>query len=214
MKLFNLSLNKLQERELFYPIYNKLDYARLLLLSSRYILLDTISSVSSTSFLNLKIDKSKRLYFHSEKKFFSIAYPCSVVIDDETIVEIKTLKGIPLNYYSISSALSILKDESFINNPSLTDFYINYNPTTDLLFENTVSVDLGISLLEEIFQYEPSYIRYDYDEENENGKLHPLNHFDICYSSEGVFKIGLNCKIDFEFFEDILDTNTDCIFIE
>lgn len=212
MKTFQLSLNELQERELFDPIYSKLDYARFFLLSSRYMLMNISSN--SKSFLSLKIDKSKRLYCYSENKFFSVAYPCSIDIDNNHIVQLRTINGIDLNYYSISSALSILKDEIFINNPSLTNFYLSYNPTADLLLENTVNVELGISLLEEVFQYEPSYIRYDYDEKNKNGNLHPLNHFDICYSSEGTFKIGIDDKIDFDFFKNILDINTDCIFVK
>ena len=61
---------------------------------------------------------------------------------------------------------------------------------------------------------EPAYIRYDYDPDNEKGKLHPLYHLDLHYSQYSTFKIGLFDKIAGDFFEDIHNVKTDCIFIE
>lgn len=153
-----------------------------------------------------------RLFFYSRDKFFSVAYPFLVSIQDKKVNDIKTLNGKNLDSYAISSALAILKDDNFIRNPSLTEFYIGWNETDS--FELDINIDLGIAILEEIFQFEPSYIRYDYDQKHEKGKKHPLNHFDICYSSHGTFKIGLEKRIDSNFFEDILDLSTDCIYIK
>lgn len=72
---------------------------------------------------------------------------------------------------------------------------------------------LGLSLLEEILRFEPSYIRYDNDPYNENGKLHPLHHLDINYSTYGTFKIGFNNSISSNYFENFQNTNTDCSYI-
>ncbi|MGP9512930.1 hypothetical protein ACT3RN_10080 [Psychrobacter sp. AOP5-GZ1-6] len=212
MKTVELSLNDSQENSLFRPIRNKIDYARVVLLSSRYILINTKKAVPCKPTLKLKFDKSMRLFFYSRDKFFSVAYPFLVSIQDEKVVVIRTLNGNNLDSYAISSALAILQDDNFIRSLSLTEFYIGWNKvdSSDL----DIDIDLGIAILETIFQFEPSYIRYDYDEKHETGKKHPLNHFDICYSSHGTFKIGLEKRIDSTFFEDILDLSTDCIYIK
>ncbi|MGO1249723.1 hypothetical protein [Psychrobacter sp.] len=212
MKTVELSLNESQENSLFRPIRNKIDYARMVLLSSRYILINTKKAVPCRPTLKLKFDKSMRLFFYSKNKFFSLAYPFTVSIEDKEVISIKTLSHKNLDSYTISSALAILNDDNFTRNPSLTEFYLGWNNADS--FELAIDIDLGISILEEIFQFEPSYIRYDYDETHEKGKKHPLNHFDICYSSHGTFKIGLEKRIDSAFFEDILDLNTDCIYIK
>lgn len=212
MKKIELTLNDSQENILFRPIRNKTDYAQIVLLSSRYILINTGIITPCKSTLKLKFDKSMRLFFYSRDKFFSVAYPFLVSIQDKKVNDIKTLNGKNLDSYAISSALAILKDDNFTRNPSLTEFYIGWNETDS--FELDINIDLGIAILEEIFQFEPSYIRYDYDQKHEKGKKHPLNHFDICYSSHGTFKIGLEKRIDSNFFEDILDLSTDCIYIK
>ena len=68
-------------------------------------------------------------------------------------------------------------------------------------------------LLEEMLSFEPGYIRYDIDEQNENGTLHPLHHLDVNYSAYGAYKIGLNAKLVNGYFENILDISTDCCFL-
>ena len=64
-------------------------------------------------------------------------------------------------------------------------------------------------------------LRYDYDkDEYEKFKLkeeknkHPLNHYDIFYSSINSFKLGLKKEISHEDFINILNTNKDCKYIE
>ena len=99
--------------------------------------------------------------------------------------------------------LSILDDEQFILNPSLTDFYI----------ESNIIDTNGILILEEIFLSEPAYIRYDHDSDNENGKLHPLNHLDVNYSAYGTFKLGLENLMVENYFEDVLNIKTDCSYL-
>ena len=64
---------------------------------------------------------------------------------------------------------------------------------------------------------EDGYIRYDYDEDGYNNAKsigaedrHPLNHYDIFYSSQNTFKIGLNNKINEDSFIDFIDINKKC----
>ncbi|WP_262440264.1 hypothetical protein [Acinetobacter pittii] len=69
-------------------------------------------------------------------------------------------------------------------------------------------------LLNHMFFQEDGYLRFDYDEKNSNGHLHPLNHLDINYSNSSTFKLGLKARVDFHTFWDILRSDTNCFYLE
>lgn len=66
------------------------------------------------------------------------------------------------------------------------------------------------SVIKVLMTFEPCYIRYDYDVENFEEKIHPLHHIDVNYSDIGTFKLGFNDSIqilerlELDKFEDIL----------
>ena len=68
-------------------------------------------------------------------------------------------------------------------------------------------------VLENMWQNEPGYVRYDFDPKNSNEQIHPLNHLDINYSKKGHYKLGLNQHMTPQIFEDIIDSNSECYFI-
>lgn len=205
MKIIERKIFPFKENEFFYAIRDKVDYARLIIYTARYLLLNLeITEIECNSQLKLSVDKMSRLFFYKGKKYFSVSFPFSIQIDGNEITDINTFSGISLNSKSLSSVISILDDPFFKINPSLTDYYI----------ESNAAESLGVNILEEIFQSEPGYIRYDNDPANEKGKLHPLNHLDINFSSYGTYKIGLENEIQTMFFDDILDINTDCSFLK
>lgn len=203
MKTIECKILPFQEKDLFSPLRNKVDYAKLLVLSARILLLDYESQIPSSSNMRLVIEKMNRLFFYNEGKYFSISFPFNVLFDGDKITSITSYSGREVDSKSISAVISILENEQFIMNPSLIDFYIE-----------PFGIDSsGLFLLEEIFQFEPSYIRYDHDIERENGKLHPLHHLDVNYSTYGTFKIGLNNAITHQYFEDLQNINTECYYI-
>lgn len=204
MKLVKKEILPFQEKDYFTPLRDKVDYARIIIHSTRKLLLNIdYDDVECFSIMKLFIDKMSRLFFYKEKKYFSISFPFTVEMEDDNITQITTLSGKIVNNQSLSSAISILNDHNFKLNPSLLDYYI--------LSNNDESI--GVSILEEIFQSEPAYIRYDNDPINVNGNKHPLNHLDINYSSYGTYKVGLNSVILENYFEDVLNINTDCSFL-
>ncbi|MDU9047779.1 MAG: hypothetical protein Q3M30_02940 [Candidatus Electrothrix sp. Rat3] len=205
MKVIERDIFPFKEDEFFSPIRDKLDYAKLIVYSTRYLLLHVeTKGVKCDSKIKLCIDKMSRLFFYKQKKYFSVSFPFSVQIYENEITNISTFSGKSIDNKSLSSAISILEDSSFNLNPSLTDYYI----------ESDSFVFLGIAILEEIFQSEPSYIRYDYDPSNANEKVHPTNHLDINFTSHGTYKIGLDNEIGKEYFNDILNIRTDCQFLK
>lgn len=205
MKIIERDIFPFKEDEFFFAVRDKIDYARLIIYTTRYLLLNMdTAGIDCNSRLKLCIDKMSRLFFYKEKKYLSVSYPFSVQIDGNKIIDISTFSGTVINSKSLSSVISILDDNAFKINPSLTDYYI----------ESDTVESIGIAILEEIFQSEPAYIRYDNDPANEKGKLHPLNHLDVNFSSYGTYKIGLENEIQTIFFDNILDIRTDCSFLK
>lgn len=202
MKIIERNIPDYQENKLFSPIRHKLDYIQILLLSMQILLLEDNGNNSSSK-MKLCIDKMNRLFFYKQDKYFSIAFPFFVSIDDNNVREIKTYSEEEIDFEKISSVLAILNNEHYKNHKSL----INLDIDTDI-------IDIkGIALLEELLLFEPCYVRYDYDIKNQNGNRHPTSHLDINYSQYGTFKLGLNNSINNSYFEDLHNTNTDCSFI-
>ncbi|MDF9799770.1 hypothetical protein OKW21_005033 [Catalinimonas alkaloidigena] len=205
MKLIEREIFPFKENEFFQPLRDKIDFARIIIYSARYLLLNfPTDDIECNSKIKLCIDKMSRLFFYKEKRYFSVSFPFSVQTDGTEITDMSTLSGKSINSKSLSSVVSILEDPAFKLNPSLTDYYI----------DSDTAESIGISILEEVFQSEPGYIRYDNDPENEDGKIHPLNHLDVNYSSYGTYKIGLDNEIETVFFDDILNIRTDCSFLK
>jgi hypothetical protein len=204
MKLVTKGILPFQEDDFFLAIRDKIDYAWLILHSARLLLLNIdTSTYTVNSSLKLFIDKMSRIFLYKEGKFFSVSFPFNISIEGDKVTEIYTYSGNLVDNQVISAAISILNNGKFRLKPSPVDFWIEAD-----------SIELpGLSLLEEIFLFEPSYIRYDNDPKNVNGKLHPLHHLDVNYSAYGTYKLGLNASILDTYFEDILNIKTDCIFI-
>jgi hypothetical protein len=65
-----------------------------------------------------------------------------------------------------------------------------------------------------LLKYDLGYLRYDFDPEHEDGKIHPLNHLDICLDDSATYKIGLDREISFRDMKDILDLTTECWYFK
>lgn len=205
MKIVIKDILPFQERHFFFPIREKIDYIRLLVYGARQLLLEIETGETKVSSkMKLIVDKMSRLFFYKDKKYFSISFPFLTTLDDiNNVIELTTYTGKRLDSQSISAVISIIDSEHFKLNPSLIDFYI----------EPYGIESSGLMLLEEIFQFEPSYIRYDNDPENEKGKLHPLYHLDFNYSQYSTFKFGLPKEISSDYFENLQNIKTDCSFV-
>lgn len=159
---------------------------------------------SDIPYLKLDIDKQSRVYVYlSADKFYSLSFPFHVeVFSKDHVVSIRS-NNVELTNKIISEALGIINDvekDSIFG--TFEEMFVNSRYETD-----------SSKLLENMWQYEPGYIRYDYDPQHNNGKIHPLNHLDINYSKKGHYKLGLNQRIDPQTFEDIINSQTECYFL-
>lgn len=205
MKVIERNILPYQANDFLSPIRDKADYARLLVRVARQLLLnDETEGYGSVAKLKLIIDKMSRVFLFQEGKYFSVSFPFTVLTDtDNNVINITTASGIKIDYMSISAIISILENEYFKLLPSLVS--LSFEP-------NSIEYS-GIFILEEIFQLEPSYIRYDHDPSNVNGKLHPIYHLDINYSQSGTYKLGLKNAITTSYFENLQDIKTQCSYV-
>lgn len=159
----------------------------------------------------LKKDKMSRLFYSIENKCFSFQFPFNleiVSIDGKTNIKfLDPISGIELDNKLISILISLFRN-GIMESISLEDLYYELNET-----EINTNVNDIWSVIKKLIMFEDSYLRFDYDPDNENGDLHPLNHFDLCYSSGGTFKIGVSETIDITEFIDILDSSTNCHYL-
>lgn len=205
MKVIEKPILPYQEDCFYIPLRDKSDYARLIAYSLQAFLTSyNTKGLNIHVRMKLVIDKMSRLFFYKANKFFSVTFPFTVYIEDNSIREIRSYSGIVINNKVVSDMLSILNDNDFKQNMSLRD-YQNEDDSID---------NWSLIILEEILGYEPAYIRYDCDKKNAKGKLHPAYHLDVNYSSTGTFKIGLDNHISEGYFEDLQNINTDCRYIQ
>lgn len=204
LKTITKPIPEFQEDQFFAPTRDKTDFAKVVLNAAKLLLLNFSSpDIPSVSQLKLIVSKMTRLFIYTDKKYFSVAFPFNIDISGDEVLSIRTYRGKAVDSRSIAFAFSFLENDTFLLQPEPSLFAIDCSP----------SEALGLSLLEELFLLEPGYIRYDIDPENENGKLHPLVHLDINYSSYSTYKLGLHKEISEDLFEDIVDILTDCSFL-
>ena len=209
MKKYEFNLSQRDVDSFFKPIRRKEDIFVVLMNSLKQILSHNaypipIGNVKGKMVLILS--KMSRLFYFTEEKFFSIHFPFTVSEkDDSLLFSSKYIDEIDSEMSShVLSLLLCNKGES----TCITDIL---EPLTDIENQH-FHQDIG-TLVRELLFMEDGYIRYDYDEEHENGVMHPLNHFDVNYSSKTTFKIGIDSKTDNNFFLDLMDITTDCQYI-
>jgi hypothetical protein len=200
MKQFEFEIPHYLEDRFFKPIRKFDDYVLCVLQASQFMLqnLRTNNARNNSAYLIMRIDKMKRLIFGKDNKYYSILYPFSVREEDDQLV-LYSQDGTVLNSAYLSTAISLIESDTQED---------NYDEEYLFLLE------FGQSILEIVRQSEPSYLRFDIDPENENGKIHPKVHLDINFSTSGTYKLGLNAEISCSSFYDILDLNSDCAFLD
>lgn len=207
MKEYKFNVKQIFLDDFFTPIRSKAHVIEVLMHAIKYMLLNpSVNEDEAQGNLILRVDKMSRLFFFTEEKYFSIVFPFFVKFDSDKY-KFRFQNLLEIDSRLISQVLSIIKCDEFKATCSL-DFIspiCNYEEECDENFW---------LFLRELLLMEDGYIRYDYDLANENGHIHPLNHYDLFYSSNATFKIGLNDVLSEDAFIDLLDSNRDCKYLE
>lgn len=157
----------------------------------------------------IKVSKMSRIIYELKNKIFSITFPFNINKTEEGYDIYDSISEIKIDILVISKIINILNNFSS-ENEDIYEFLSQFDDGDN----NEEVLDNIWKIFKKVLFSESGYLRYDYDEEHENGNIHPLNHYDIYYTSRNTFKIGLNDKIDLKKFIDLLDLETDCHYFK
>ena len=156
------------------------------------------------------IDDMQRLFFFNDDKYYSLAIPFSIIIDNDELIY--KFNGIEVDSLILSHIIQLLQggiykyDKAFDFFGSVYEIEEN-NPVIWCVFKHLLVYDIG-------------YIRYEHDrdgykEAKRKGTphKHPLHHIDINISNEATFKEGLNEKLKNDDFIRLLDNKQDRSYI-
>lgn len=211
MKTIEKKIGEYFSEKVLKPVRSKQDII-LLLLETLKVVNNTENEVSNEKGrIIIFIDKMSRIFYETDEKVFSLCFPFSLEEKENHHVRVyDSLTDLEITNQVISLLISIFKQDGKLGESfeSVIDFIIE--SAEDYEYEN---IDDIWRLLFKLWYMEDGYIRYDYDPKQENGKMHPLYHLDVNYSSGTTYKIGLNTPLQVNELKDILDTTTECVFL-
>lgn len=207
MKQYFFDIGLWQADELFAPIRNKRDTIRILMKTLKIMLAnENVNADKLAGEIVLVVSKMSRLFYFSEYKYFSINFPFTVTESDRGLIySSKNIEDV--DSWITSQILSIITAEHSFESCSIYDFI-------DPIASVTEYHASFWAFFKDLLLYEDGYIRYDYDEKNQDDSLHPLNHYDVFYSPGATFKIGLRSRIHREVIIDLLRLESKCHFFE
>ena len=212
MKETTIGLDNYLTTQITKPIRCKKDLILILLLFLKLFLIkNTLTDKETTGTVKIIVDKMNRVFFFSENKYFSFNFPFKLDLSNEDNIKFYYNElDVNLKIISILEALLDEEDLLLLHKENIREYYYEYIEDD---YEIILEEDF-INLVNKIIEFEPGYIRYDYDDEHNNGNLlHPLNHLDVNFESNSTFKLGLNKKLKLEEFIDVMNINTDCHFL-
>lgn len=160
----------------------------------------------------ISINKMNRIFYVLDGKMFSMQFPFCVDKsgDDEEVRIYHKSSGVDITPRVLSvliEAFEKIKSED-----------VDFDTVFEIIMESEgyddeVTPKNMWLLISHLLKYDLGYLRYDIDPEKENGKMHPLNHLDICLDTSATYKIGLSKELTFSEFRNILDITTECAYI-
>ena len=146
-----------------------------------------------------------RILYVSSDKIFSIRSPFNIKkVENELIFYTKCINSIENRI--TSEVLACINDDRFESTSTYTFL--------ESLEENVHNIEETWSLIRELMVYEDGYIRFDHDPEHDKGRLHPLNHLDVCYTTASTFKVGTYQRPCFDYFLQLLDNTVESKHLE
>lgn len=214
------------EVELRTLIKAKKDIIPLLLKSTRLLLTNIQPNDKGYGSFSIKIEKMSRIFFEIShdniSKVFSFVFPFSIeLVDQKKTNDVKkiiaTSDRIELTSNIISFLLLLAEQDYFDESKPSIDLlelqcFIEENLEEFSILNPRGTEDI-VKLVWELLIFEPSYIRYDIDPKTQ-GKNHPLHHFDCNYSNKGTFKIGLRKGLHTGQFEEFVNNNQRCYYLD
>lgn len=200
-------------------IRSKQDLLQLLLEASKQLLnADMLKpSHNCDNTFSISLGDMTRLFFNiNDEKIISFVFPFGI----EHINNSFRIYGKQTDTIIDAEVISLLK--CILNeNMFSTTFYAPDSSMEDIIMETLEDLEpynLELysniwSILQQLLLFEPGYIRYDHDKKHKRGKFHPEYHFDVNYSNQASFKLGLYNKKKIEFMIDFMNKKSNSLFL-
>ena len=184
---------------------------KIIMESCRYMMYSTEDTHTQDKMVLLVKDMN-RLFFCSDKKYYSVAFPFHAVMDQTLTFD---YQGIVIDSQMISDICFVLESDEYKSSHA-----IDFVGTIDDI-ENNHSEDFWL-VFKYLLTYEVGYVRYDNDIEGYKNALqkgkpksHPQYHLDINMSNQATYKIGLSNSYSLDEFIYVLDNdNNDRLFLK
>ena len=208
MKYFEFNIDKRQAEWIFSPLRSKVDVIQLLMKTIKLILVhEHIDPSLVHGKIMLCVSKMSRLFYCSDKKCFSINFPFTVISNDHGSLVFQSKYIDDINNKVTSDLIGIIIVGNALGSNDIMEF-------AEPIYNISEFNEGFWSLFRELLLFDDGYIRYDFDQIREDGVIHPLHHLDVFYSSNATFKIGLRKQIEDKHLVDLLDTNSDCHYLD
>lgn len=194
------------------PIRTKRDAILLLLYTIRMFNVNDFIPDNQKASVVLYVDKMNRIFYILENKIFSMQFPFCVEHQEESGIRIYNRKdGLDIDFMLVSVLIRLFSGNHEAR--FSLDEFVDELLYGEINLQN-VSVEQLWELVQFIATFDLGYLRFDYDEEHANGLLHPTCHLDMFLETAATYKVGLEEKVDYRVFKDILDVTTDCYFLK
>lgn len=184
------------------PIRTREEAILLLLYTIRMFDVSIFLTDERSKKVKISIDKMNRIFYLLEGKMFSMQFP--FCIDDssnqDNVIIYHNITGTVINPMVLSFLIEAFEKMNRKEMDFETIFEIIMEPEVN--DDDFTTKEMWL-LISHLLKYDLGYIRYDIDPEHENGRMHPLNHLDICLDTAATYKIGLDKKIEFDDFKNI-----------
>ena len=211
MKRIDKNINKFFCDDIRKPIRTKKECILLLLNTIKIFYIDERLLIGEGK-ISIIIEKMSRIFYQVENKIVSIVFPFGIEVLQEKYRIYDVELDVDIDSKLISIMLDMLNQYELdkISVEKIIDIY--YDIVTDT--EDDINVNKAWQILCKLLTMELGYIRYDFDEEHAESIYHPLNHFDVNYSNNITYKIGLKKEIELEDMISILDIKQKCNYLE
>ncbi|WP_318511768.1 hypothetical protein [Photobacterium leiognathi] len=206
MKHYKMPIDSDYYNMFFGAIRSKKDVIALLMNTIKYATTNFRVTGEHIYFLHIIVDDMNRFIYESENKVFSVRSPFRVM-ESQNELTFYTPYIASIDSVITSNVLSMLNDEKF-DSPNSFDFLGLIEESFDQ------DIDEVWPLIIELMSFEDGYLRFDYDPDNANGKLHPLSHLDICYTTASTYKIGTHRKPCVNYLTSLLNNKNEALYLE
>ena len=157
-------------------------------------------------YLFLDSDDTQRVFLVDKDKIITFGFRLNVKTQLLNVIDsTNCVSGIHLRKYQIT-AREISEAKQILSSCASTESLYCYHA----LEEDTDLSENTLYLFEHLLFSEWGYIRYDHDPSHEVENYHPADHFDVCFSHDISYKLGLKKAIEISEMVDLIKKKTPC----